>query len=707
MVKDETSCRDKLRATVPHLNETHIEEDVPEDQYQCCICKGFSYLAQITCSCTCQVACVDHADQLCGCQPEKRTLRKRYSDEQLHEILSAIQARASQPQAWRSRFFNLLEAPRPQLKSMRAILADGEKVPYHLPEVHDLRALVDRANSWVDRITTLSTRKPTARRRKGRQEEETDEPDRDPQVLYALLREAEKLAFDSPEIMQLRQILLSIEGFRQEASAILATPENELKIEQCRTTLILGTSLNLDMPEIPRLQAIVDRLQWFKRVDEDFDDRTVQYGEILELLADAEHCQIPDDHEAVVELRKREAKGLKWKTSVDELLSSKDINLDQVSALIDVDDLIPTSIEVVRQLENIRKTAIGWQTTAEQQLSSKGTAIASQRLCKAVKSAQGPLGRIQIPAISKLQTELDWHAKWNKEMSEALGCSLNKVAYTLQMILLAFRSHMDPSDDEPNADHSCFCRATAAAQMVICSVCDGAYHPKCVGVHIKNVDKPFECGMCIQASLDDRPSLNKIATFIDTNKWAFIFAPADQTTVAEFTDVAVRFAGSLLKACEPININSPSRDVDLLSHMARKMFTLPLIYDALNSSTNERIIFEDWIHRRLHEARKLKLAVKETVGKPSTLKGKPRPRRPKLLLKQVMERVFKCICDRPEREPESTATCPRCQQGYHAECVRAPDLSSAKFWRCPCCAVREAKAYIKDFPVRVQTTGTC
>jgi histone demethylase JARID1 len=148
MVIEETARRDKLRAAAPLITEILVEEDCPEEQYQCCICKGFCYLSQVTCTCTKLVACVEHADQLCGCSKTKRALKKRYSEAQLEEILSIVEARANQPQSWKERLYALMETPRPALKSMRALLSDGEKIAHCMEEVNEgVRGYC----KWLDR----------------------------------------------------------------------------------------------------------------------------------------------------------------------------------------------------------------------------------------------------------------------------------------------------------------------------------------------------------------------------------------------------------------------------------------------------------------------------------------------------------------------------------------------------------------------------
>jgi len=693
MVATETTRRDEFRAQVPLLSETLVEEDCTEDQYQCCICKGFCYLSQITCSCTKAVSCIDHADQLCGCPRSKRTLRKRYSENQLEELLFAVKTRASQPEAWRYRLRSLLIVPRPPLKSMRALLADGEKISDSLTEIPDLRALVVRANTWVERFTNLATRKSTGRRRKGRRDEPDEEVDRSPAVLAGLLREAERLAFDAPEILQLRQMVYNIDGFRHEASLILSTPENDLDAEKCKTALILGNSLNVDLPEIAKLQIIVNRLEWFRKVEEEVDDRTLQYQDVVALLDQARAYNISAEHPTVVELRLREAKGSEWKRGAERLLAASTITIEETSALINGKELTPTVPDLMDQLEYVRKTAQNWQTSAKQQLFN-GTANGAQRLCKTVKSASGPVSRIAIPEISELQDELDFHAKWLKQLGVELGVLSNKVNASLTNTLALTKTLLSPADDRPNDIFSCFCRTPSAAIMATCGLCKGQYHPRCVNVTAKNVSHPIRCPMCERESFDDRPSLNAIAAFSDTHKWKFILPSSEMDTLSDIVEAAVRFARILLPLVDPYGQAVTCRDVELLSHCARKLYNLPVVFDALNTTTNERVVFEDWLRKRILDAR-------------TPAKARTRPRKAKLVLKQSHEHEFHCICSTPPVDHLIAVQCMRCQQGYHSSCVRAPIEASGQDgekWRCPCCTVKEGKHH-KGIEARVQMTG--
>ncbi|TXT11157.1 hypothetical protein VHUM_01908 [Vanrija humicola] len=704
MVADETARRTRLREQVAELKESLVEEDVPEEQYQCCVCKGFCYLSQVTCTCTKLVTCLDHGEHLCNHDWSVKTLRKRFSENQLADILDAVVARASQPEQWQARLDALLEVPRPPLKAIRQLVTDGDRIAHPLPDLEELRRFSARASAWVDRAIAIGTRKSTGRRRKGRQSEGGDDEDvdRSPEGIKALLDEAERLAFDAPEILQLKQTLASIDSFRAQAHEILNTPDSELTYQQCETAIILGESLNVELPEVASLSTIAARLEWYHKVEEEVDDRALQYGDIVKLLDDAERFGIPQDHHAVIELRAREQKGAQWKYKVDSLLSSPSIAISDIDNLIEGQEYTPTSLETMRNLENMRKTALQWQTTANSILVSNGSMASAQRLVKAVKASHGPLQRIHIPEVTKLQGELDFSAKWLKEVASYINVPVNKVNTSLSTLLSEIEAHLDKQDDYPNDQHSCFCRDAPTATMVVCQTCNGSYHPKCVGVSatsaraVATASETFRCQMCENLQYDDRPSLNTLGGYVDPVKWAFVIRPPEFGLIENTLAVVVRYCSLLVPHIDPYRAGKKV-DVEQVCHFLRKMWTLPVVLDAVNRSDNDLVVFEEWLYRRLREGM--------TNGGGSNGKvARTRARRPKFQVNGVHPKEFACLCAGvAPLDALLTVECSKCEQGFHLSCAKAP-LSALQGtpWRCPFCTVKDGKPPIKGVDLRIQ-----
>ena len=512
-------------------------------------------------------------------------------------------------------------------------------------------------------------------------------------MLQHLLDEVQRLAFDAPEIMQLHHSITGISSFRNEAASMLAMSDAELDLEKCKTTLILGNSLNFDLPELGKLQNIVNRLEWYTRVEEDVDDRTIQYHEVLALLQEAEEYGINPAHPSVIELRRREATGKAWQGHVERVLAREVIELDDVSALIEGNDLIPTEIDTMRQLEKLRKDALTWQASALQMLNGSGSAIAAQRLVRTYTSAEGAAAKIRIPELDWLEKELDFHEQWRTALIDVLKIHPKALAATLAHALGAAQRQMAADDDEPNHNHACFCRAPPGPQMVVCKVCNGSYHPRCAGVGTKGLDSSFACKMCTSEIVcDDRPSLHELASLVSSHEWDFLILPTEFAAVEDTVELAFRYAERIFPFANPLSQAVPCKDTTLLAHLARKLFTFPLALDAVHTERNIRIIFEDWLHRRLHNA----------------MFPQTKPRKGKLVLAAEAPGEFSCICRETPVDALITVACGRCGQGYHASCVRAPLEyvgEGSQRWLCVCCVAKGGKYYHRGVDVRVQSTG--
>ncbi|TXT12276.1 uncharacterized protein COLE_02686 [Cutaneotrichosporon oleaginosum] len=713
MLDEETAGRDNLRASLPGINEVLHNEDVPEAQYQCCVCKGFCYLSQVTCTCTNVVSCLDHFDLLCGCAPSQKTLRMRYSEDQLREIVQVVEARAAQPEAWQNRLESLLETARPQLKSIKQLVADGDRIPHVLEGLDDVRAFLQRASAWVDRATAIFTRKSAARRRKGRQSElaagDDDDVDRSPAALRSLVAEAEKLAFDAPEIGQLRQVVAQMDQFESDAADILSKPDDALDYDTCSTALILGESLNLDLPVVSQLRTVVNRLQWFRKIDEEVDDRTLQYMDILHLLEEAKEYGVSDNHPHVVELQRLAQLGREWVEAVDTLLTSKSITIEAVTHLIEGHEYTPTSLEKMRQLENIRKVATSWQSTAAGLMESRGSAATAQRLLKTVSSANGPMRRVHIPEVTQLSRELEHIDEWLQSIARTLNVAEKSVFQSLKTLAREIEEHLAEDDDTPNDNHACFCRWPATPNMVTCLVCEGTYHPKCVGITAKTAagiqaaSESFQCQMCIKLQYDDRPSFDKLALHVDPVRYKFALHPPEWDIIKDALEHTLRYAERVVNLI--VSPNAPSRkDAPEISHLLRKIWTLPVLLDAWNHVTNQKIIFEDWLYHRLRELTDTTTGVPKGAAAGA---GRLRARKPRFDFYHAAAHAFQCLCSRDPPDAHLTVECGKCEQGFHASCVKAPINSNSRVaWKCPFCIVKQGKPAPRGPDIRVQMTSS-
>ncbi|KAJ7228249.1 jumonji superfamily protein [Mycena pura] len=359
--------RDRQTARTMKMPEILTEEDRPEDQYQCTICKAFCYLSQVTCGCKTTVACVEHAHLLCERPTEQHlVLRKRFSDEDLLETLNQVAARAAIPATWRAKLAKvLLESARPPLRSLRALHSEGERINFPLPELASLRKCVLRANEWVDSANSFLIRKQSrkrSRRSRGRppmnepprppSDDPGDRPDKGLDELYALLHDVETLGFDTSEIAALKTLAHTAEDKKKRAVALLNSSnqgqDRDEFIDECRRLLVDSSSLNVLLDELVEVEKIVDREQLIKELESKVDDNDgpIQLEEVRELLTRARGCGLSLDNPQVQQLEARQRAGASWEDRARAILGRPVKTIEELEEFTEMNQDIPIDTTV-------------------------------------------------------------------------------------------------------------------------------------------------------------------------------------------------------------------------------------------------------------------------------------------------------------------------------------------------------------------------
>ncbi|KAG6845439.1 hypothetical protein H0H87_009347 [Tephrocybe sp. NHM501043] len=375
MTERELAARAKARAM--GLPEILQEEDRPDDQYQCNICKTFCYLSFVMCSCTTNVTCVDHADLLCEDRPAHQlTLRKRFSDKDLTETQTKFTERANAPSFWRNKLSKvLLESSRPHIRHLRALLAEGDRINYPLPELSSLRKCVNRANEWIDAANTFTVRKQSrkrSRRPRGRPslndpapllDDPGDRPDRSLDELYALSREVEDLGFDATEITTLANLARDAEQMKEKARALLksqpADENRESFLQECKRLLLDGSSINVILEELSEVEKIVDRQQLMKDLQDklDDDDSPLTLEEVRQFLSRARACNVSSDHKHIRILEARHRAGTSWESRAQDILAQPVKTIEELEDFADLDPAIPMDPALLTRLMAARAKA--------------------------------------------------------------------------------------------------------------------------------------------------------------------------------------------------------------------------------------------------------------------------------------------------------------------------------------------------------------
>lgn len=399
------------------------DEDRPEDQYQCIYCKVFCYLSQVSCHCKNEVVCIEHAKHLCDHPINQHVMRLRFTDVDLQETLAKVADRAAIPATWKAKLQKVLtESDVPSLRSVRAILAEGERINHYLPELASLRKCVNRANEWLDAANTFIIRKQSrkrSRRSRGRPplQEATspvsedrdpgDRPDRSLEDLYALLKEVQTLGFDTPEIGLLRGLAEKSEEIQRKATAMLLRDGSSLGsrdvfINECVRLLMEASSVNVYLEEIYEVEKIVSREQLLRELEEKAEDTSTTLEDVRGLLTRAQSCNLGEDNKFVGTLQSRQRAGDEWGERARHVLDQPYKTVEELDEFFEMDPSVPVDITIYDRLLSARNKAKDFEKQAKAWLSpdSQGPKPKVSEVMRFVARAEKDFS---IPAIRDLK----------------------------------------------------------------------------------------------------------------------------------------------------------------------------------------------------------------------------------------------------------------------------------------------------------------
>ncbi|KAI0701172.1 PLU-1-like protein-domain-containing protein [Cytidiella melzeri] len=365
MVDRELNARARARAL--NLIQSLEEQDRPEEQYQCAVCKVFCYLSQITCSvCPNRVVCIDHVDQICKCPKTNLLLRKRFDDAELQDTHAKVAERADIPTDWKNKLSKALsESARPSLRTLRALLAEGDRISYPLSELHALRKCVTRANEWVDAANSYLIRKPTRKRprRRGRLTigdviEETDKSDRSIEDLYGLLREVEGLGFDCQEILALQDLTRDAEETKAKARKLLDTTahprDRDSYIQECERLMTHGSTLNVHVQDLLEIEKLVLREQLLKELEQEISYDQLSLEDVRMLVSRARSCGLPSDNKYMKLLDTRLRAGSSWEERARDVLEKPQRTLQELEEVTKIHPGVPFDQNLLENLLSAR-----------------------------------------------------------------------------------------------------------------------------------------------------------------------------------------------------------------------------------------------------------------------------------------------------------------------------------------------------------------
>lgn len=494
------------------------DQDVPEIEYQCTYCKAYSYLSSFRCETTSKVMCLLHAGshECCDAGEEQRltgsghTLRYRLSDNALNTVVQKVVDRAYMPEAWHEKLDKALDnEAKPSLKVLRSLVSEGEKIPWELPGLPDLKAFVSRCNEWVDEATNYITRKQQNRRKnekawrksnsaKAAEQEERDRELRKIENIHKLLAQAEEISFDCPEIDTLAQRSHDIANFQRDAKAALSSATSR-PTQDFMDLAELGKTFNVDVPEVEELESVIQKMKWTDGARE-MQDKFKTLDDVAALIKRGKDIGISDNDELLIRYKDLQTRGELWETTAQQLMSVEPIHHPQLEALANQADTLPITNETRARVEAIlAKQREAQKKIRELYNDSKDSNFRKRPMYKVVCNVLASLSELNSKPTGTLdlETMIKRHENWMRKGKKLFG-KANAPLHILQAHMNYVAEHnsfcYDLSDKprmpvEPaSRDNSpvegqdvdgvkseknvfCMCRQPEAGMMLECELC--------------------------------------------------------------------------------------------------------------------------------------------------------------------------------------------------------------------------------------------
>lgn len=356
----------KLRRSLLHWGVTNAEREafelLPDDERQCDFCKTTCFLSAVTCTCTHdRLVCLRHYKLLCECPPENHTLRYRYTLDELPPLLQRLKVRAESFDHWAVKVKEALEAKpddKLELSDLKELVEEAEAQRF--PDSELLQTLI-QAVTEADKCATVAAHLATKKVRTRTRGSGEAKSRLTLEELRLFHEQIESLACTIREGEAVKELLTRVTAFQEEATELLnqQMPESETIAKMVDT----GCSLDIDLPELPRLKLKLQQVEWLEEVEETLDDSSSLTVECLRKLLDAGISLPPHPRieRSLAQLQQLLNNMEMWEEKANQALNAKPgLSVSEGEELVRQAEEVPAHLPSVIALKDAVKRAREW-----------------------------------------------------------------------------------------------------------------------------------------------------------------------------------------------------------------------------------------------------------------------------------------------------------------------------------------------------------
>ncbi|KAL5014006.1 hypothetical protein ScPMuIL_008276 [Solemya velum] len=362
-----------LRKTLLERGTTKAEREafelLPDDERQCDFCNTTCFLSGVTCNCTQnKMVCLQHMDKLCSCPPNKHCLRYRYTLDELPSMMHKLKNRAESFDNWNKAVKKALDATgddKFDIQDFKNLITEAEDK--HFPETELLQTLitaVGEAEKCANVANQLVSKKVRTRNRQSFDGKYIAKLSLE--ELNCFYEQVSELPCIISEGQLIKDLLDKVIDFQADAQEALdaETPDSE-KLEQL---INCGVTLDVDLPEIPRLKQVLLQARWLDEVRNTLQDPPTVSLDIMRKLMESGVSLAPHPavEKAMAELQDLLTVSERWEEKARICLQARPRHvMPTLEAIINEAKGIPAYLPNVCALKEALRKAKEWTSKVE------------------------------------------------------------------------------------------------------------------------------------------------------------------------------------------------------------------------------------------------------------------------------------------------------------------------------------------------------
>lgn len=344
-------------------------ELLPDDERQCTVCKTTCFLSAVQCSCSPgKLMCLDCVSELCSCESSEKSLRYRYTLHELPSMLLRLKRRADSFDNWATEVKRALDPsdPRVDVSELKYLVTTAEQSQFPDCDLfQQLKAAVAEAERCASVALQLVSRKHRTRPHSGADTAPSTRLSLD--ELQGFMQQLQNLPCVVREADLVQELMTHVESFQCEAQKVIQSSTTD--VTRLQQLLDNGHTLDVDLPEIPKLKQELRLAKWLEQVNATLvNTEEVSFDTLQDLLETGNSLpQKKAIEKAVGELRALVSLGERWEEKAKLCLQARPRHvMATVEAIIQEASRVPLYLPNVSALKEALRKAREWSDKVDQ-----------------------------------------------------------------------------------------------------------------------------------------------------------------------------------------------------------------------------------------------------------------------------------------------------------------------------------------------------